>query len=312
MKHKKAYFLRYLHFMTLSTVLFFVGTVFAVSTKINDRTEYSTSLNSVASVIMNWYGSLITNSDVKGGDIVFNMSNINEQSRKYRSNYPRNISQIIITSTNLMKLSESDDYQFKVKSKVTYKKNKKEHTKILNETFVINGSLLTHQNIVPIKSIGLDKAEESERFESSKYNRYHYKVREFTYAWLAYIDGIDTLKSTMNANAWLDKAMYSLKIGAEQTQGSITSVLEKKRQLLTKGGHLLRSLDVTKEATNPNIIVIDLILEWKGTNLTGKPVVAKIHQEIKVKIKADKSWEVISINEEHLLPIIAPWMGLVC
>jgi hypothetical protein len=116
----------------------------------------------------------------------------------------------------------------------------------------------------------------------------------------------------MNGNAWLDKATYSLKIGAEKTQDTITSVLKKKRQLLAKGGHLLRSLDVKKEASNPNIFVIDLILEWKGTNPTGTPVVAKIHQEIKVKIKADKSWEVISINEEHLLPIIAPWMGLVC
>ncbi len=298
--------------MVLSTTLLFAGAAFAVPTKIEDRTEYSTSLNSVASVIMNWYGSLITSSDVKGGDITFNMLNVNEQLRNYRSKYPQNISQIVITSTNLMKLSESDDYQFKVKSKVTYKVNNKEHTQARNEAFVFNGSLLTHPNIIPIKTISLNNMEEADKLETNQYDQFHYKVREFTYAWLAYIDGVKTLTSTMNAKAWLNKATYSLKIGAEQVEGSIAPTLEKKKKLLTQGGHLLKSLDVKKDSANTNIFVINLILEWKGVNQTGKPVIAKIHQKIKVKVKADKSWEVISIKEEHLLPIIAPWMGLVC
>lgn len=312
MKYNKAYFLSSIIFLVLSTALFFVGTAFAVSTKINDRTEYSTSLNSVASVIMNWYGSLISVSEATDSNVTFNTANINEQLLNYRSKYPKKISQIVITSTKLLKLSEADDYQFKVKSKISYKINNEEHTQAFNETFVINGSLVSSQNVPPIKSISMDKAEEAETLETSKFNRFHYKVREFTYAWLAYIDGVVTLKPTMNGSAWLDKATYSLTIGAEKTEDSISSVLEKKKQLLAKGGHLLHSLDVKKEAANPNVFVIDLILEWKGKNLEGKSVIAKVHQEIKVKIKADKSWEVISIKEEHLLPIIAPWMGLVC
>ncbi len=313
MKYRKAYFLRAFVFMAFSTH-FFMGTAFAVPTKITDRSEYSTSLNSVASVIMNWYGSLITVNDKTSANSAFDTSQINEQLLNYRSKYPQNISQIVITSTELSRLSNSNDYQFKVKSKISYKTDDddKEHSRSLDETFVINGSLLTDKNITPIKAVSLDKAEETKKLETSQYNRAHYKVREFTYAWLAYIDGIKTLAPSMNAKAWINQATYSLKMGAEKTDGSIATVLSKKKELLAKGGHLLRSLDVIKNKNNPNVFVIDLVLEWKGTNQTGKSVIAKISQKIKVKINTDNSWEVISIKEEHLLPIIAPWMGLVC
>ena len=116
----------------------------------------------------------------------------------------------------------------------------------------------------------------------------------------------------MNADAWLKKSSYLLEIGGDKTEDSIDKVLSKRKQTLTKGGHLLRSLEVLKTDNNSNSLKLDLIIEWKGVNNSGKPVSAKIHQELKIQIKKDKTWEVIHIKEKHLLPIISPWMGMLC
>ncbi len=47
-----------------------------------------------------------------------------------------------------------------------------------------------------------------------------------------------------------------------------------------------------------------VLLEWKGVNDQGKPVIAKIRQELNIQINKDKSWSVVSIKEKHLLPDI--------
>ncbi len=282
----------------------------AAPVKITDRAEYSTALNSVATVVMNWYGSLISADENKPKNIDFNTRNITQKWGEYRSQYPKNISQIFITSTELFKLESSGDYQFKVKIKIAYKQENKALTQLFNETFVFKSTLLDRQSVPVINSIIRNKSEAANSVNSTGFNRSHYKVREFTYAWLTYIDGLNTFKTTMNTEIWLDKATYSLKMGGLQTTGSVASTLEKKKPFLTTGGHLLHSLEV--KHSNDNNFVIDLILEWKGENKAGKPVIARIHQEIEVQINEDGKWEVLSIKEEHLLPIIAPWMGLVC
>lgn len=306
-------------FLSLFVMPSFAEGVVVTPTKILDRSEYTTALNSIALVIMNWYGSLISIDKNKPKYSNFDAESVDSLNvivwRKYRSQYPKNISQIIITSTELLKFKESGDYQFKVNSKITYKKNNKTLTQLLHETFLFKSSLLrhekfSHKNDTVIKNITQDKKEAVNNIKITGFDRSHYKVREFTYSWLTYIDGVNTLKSTMNAKAWLDKASYSLKMGGEELTGSIKSVIEKKKQLLAKGGHLLHSLEI--KHADANTFIIDLILEWKGVNKTGKPVIARIHQEIKVKISKDNTWEVLSVKEEHLLPIIAPWMGLVC
>jgi hypothetical protein len=257
---------------------------------------------------MNWYGSLISVDENDTESL--NFKSISKQWGEYRSQYPENISQIFITSTELLKLEGSGNYQFRVKSKIAYKQQNETITQLINETFVFKSTLLSHKDVPFIESISRDKSKETDNMNSTGFDISHYKVREFTYAWLSYIDGISTLKTAMNAKAWLDKATYSLKIGSKHSKGSIESTLEKKKLLLSKGGHLLHSLEVKQ--SDANRFVIDLILEWKGTNKVGKPVIARIHQEIEVQINTDKTWEVLSIKEEHLLPIIAPWMGLVC
>ncbi|MEB8430637.1 hypothetical protein OO007_00220 [Cocleimonas sp. KMM 6892] len=309
-------------FMPLFIPQVLAGVAHAAPTKIEDRSEYSTSLNTIAAVIMNWYGSLITDNQAEDRQSSFNTKNTGDQWSDYRSQYPKNISQILITSTDLLKLENDNGYQFNVKSKIIHSVKNQLQTQLLDETFVFKNDFLLKENQPLIKTISRNKSEtiqstdtetvDTKKANTYQYNRSHYKVREFTYAWLAYIDGVKILKPTMNASAWLDKATYSLNMGSDHSEDSIPSILEKRRQLLAKGGHLLRSLDIKNQDNESNTFVIDLILEWKGTSPKGKPVIARIHQEIKVHIKTDQSWEVISITEEHLLPVTAPWMGLVC
>jgi len=295
-----------------------VGTVAtAAPTKIEDRHEYSTSLNSIASVVMNWYGSLIVKDDPLSKKISQNMyfdtTNIGDQWLEYRSQYPKNITQVLITHTQLLKLD--NDYLFKVSTTISYKNiENKTLTQSLKENFIFSDALLNKASIVsaPIKSIRLIQRDLVVPLNTRDYNREHYKVREFVYAWLAYIDGLNTLTSVMNGDEWLNQANYSLEIGADITQGSVEEVLTKRKKILAKGGHLLRTFDAIKPTGSDNMFVLDFILEWKGVNNKGNPVLAKIHQELKILIKKDKSWTVISIKEKHLIPIIAPWMGLLC
>jgi len=293
----------------------------AAPIKIKDRHEYSTSLNSIAYVVMNWYGSLIVKDgdalSKNAGEIDFNTINISDKWLEYRSQYPINITQVLITHTQLLKLN--DEYQFNVSSKISYKNNEnKIHTQSLKEIFLFSDTLISQTQIPaqthtpPLKSISLLEREEITPLDIEGYHREHYKVREFVYAWLGYLDGLSSLSSGMNGDEWLNQASYSLEIGSDKTQGSVEKILTKRKQILAKGGHLLRTLDVVKTKDSNNTFVLDIILEWKGVNDQGKPVLAKIRQELKIQIKKDKSWRVISIKEKHLLPVIAPWMGLLC
>ena len=287
----------------LVMILLFVGAATAAPTDVEQRVEYTTSLNSMASTIMSWYGSLISSNEP------VSFSATDQIWDDYRSRYPEKITQIQITSTDLTKLDTSNNYQFNVQSLVTNKTNDGDHSQLINETFIFQVAPLTKP---VIKNLSKDKAEQTKAAQTSEFNRSHYKAREFAYAWLAYLDGVASMKSTIYADQWLDKASYSMKIGGEEIEGSVSSTLNKRQQYLAKGGHLLHSLDVKKQDNKPNTFILDLIVEWKGVNQTGKPVLAKIHQQIEYTIQKDNSWEVISIKEQHLLPDIAPWIGLLC
>jgi len=287
----------------LVMILLFVGAAVAAPIDVEERIEYTTSLNSMASIVMNWYGSLITTNE----QVSFSTTEIIWDD--YRAQYPENITQIQITSTDLTKLDASDKYQFNVKSLITYKNPDGAHSQLVNETFIFQVTPLTRPII---KKLSRNNTEQTKTIQISEFNRSHYKAREFAYAWLAYLDGVASMQSTIYATQWLEKASYSMKIGGDEIQGSVSSTLDKRKQYLTKGGHLLRALDVTELQNKPDTLILDLIIEWKGVNQAGKPVLAKIQQKIEYTIQQDNSWEVISIKEQHLLPDIAPWIGLLC
>lgn len=286
-------------------MLFFAGAVGAAPVEKVDRMEYATSLNSMASTIMNWYGSLIRNNEA--------VSFIPTEQRwqPYRAQYPNNISQIHITSSNLIKLDSSDKYQFKVNALISHHNADGQYSELITETFIFQVALLAKP---VIKNITRDQTKQvplTKTDLTSEFNRNYYKAREFSYAWLAYLDGVMDMQSVIDAEQGLDSATYSMKIGGKEVQGSVASILAKRKQFLAKGGGLLRSLELKKIANKPDLFMLELIIEWKGVNFTGKPVLAKIHQQIEFSLQ-NNMWKVQSISEQHLLPDIAPWVGLLC
>ena len=284
----------------LAIILLFVGAVaMAAPTEVDQHVEYTTSLNAMASTVMNWYGSLIS---VSPEQVIFPATPVKWD--KYRSRYPNHITQIHITSSDLTSLESKDDYQFIVNSLISYHDDSGSHTQEMHETFIFHVPLLAKP---VIKNISNTIPLQITTTHTSKYNRPYFKSREFAYAWLAYLDGVADLNPQ-----GLDNAQYSMTMRGKETLGSIAHTLAKRQHYLTKGGHLLRSLNVKKVENKDNTYVLDLILEWKGVNHKGKPVLAKIHQEIEYEILDDKSWSIITIKEHHLLPDTKPWIELLC
>ncbi|NOQ94648.1 MAG: hypothetical protein GQ547_08465 [Methylophaga sp.] len=286
----------------LLLILFFVGAaVNAAPTEDQKRIEYTSSLNAMASIIMNWYGSLIL------VDEESSFSKVDAKWDDYRFRYPQNIKQIQITSTDLTKLDDSNLYQFEVNSLVQYQDESNNKSLERKERFIFHVPLLSKPII---KRVETSQSEHVQGMHTTEFDRTYYKPRQFAYQWLAYLDGVNLLP--IDAEQWLHSANYSMTIGGDVLNGSITTLLEKRQKYLAQGGHLLRKLGNKKVDGKDNTYVLDLIIEWKGSNPSGKPVLAKIHQEIEYEIQKDKSWKVLSIKERHLLPDIAPWVGLLC
>ena len=276
-----------------------VGVANAAPTATTNRAVYSRSLNSIASVVMGWYGHLID------GDQTITFKTAPSWAGVEHAHYPKHIKQILIRSTQMKALT--DAFQFQVIVDINYEKNHTNYTETLNETFLFN-DILTQQPV--IKTITLNSKENTDYYNVEGYDRYHYKVREFTYAWLLYLDGITRFKPVMNADLWLETANYTLDMGSLKMADSIPNVLKQRHKLLREGGHLLKSLKVNSTANNQ--FNIDYIVDWKGVNASGKATIARIHQILTIHLNKKKQWEVISIKEKHLLPVIAPWMGMLC
>lgn len=284
-------------------ILLFVGAVNAAPTEVEERVAYTSSLNAMVSVVMNWYDSLVDSNQA----ILFDKSGSNWDD--YRSIYPNNISHIELTGTDLIKIGDNTQYQFTTQVAIFYNDNdgKNQHQQ-LTEHFVFDVPFL---QIPIIKTITRQQLEQNTAVVKQELNSSYFKVRQFSYSWLAYLDGISTMTDFMNGSDWLQDAPYSLKIGGLELTDSISSVLLQRKKYLAKGGHKLRSIDVQQHDEDKNI-TLNLIIEWRGENAQGKPVIAKIHQEIALKIMENSSWKVVSIKEEHLLPDLKPWQGYLC
>lgn len=288
-------------------MLLCAGAVCSAPAQEVNRFKHASSLNSMVSVVMNWYGSLIQSNELMY--LQTEDSNLINWNR-YRSKYPNSITDIEIDSTDLTKLNENNDYQFKVQTIVfnTNEGGDQQH-QTLTERFVFNVPFLGRPII---KTVNKKQGELTVSEQKNNVDDTYFRARQFSYAWLAYLDGVRTMTDFMDENDWLEKATYSLKIGSLDITDSISSTLLKRQEYLAEGGHLLRSIDIQKTKVMENSLTLNLIIEWQGENANGKAAIAKIHQEIDIKILKNNSWEVLSIKERHLLPDLKPWQGFLC
>lgn len=287
--------------------VFSIGQVFAETTNIEEQANYSRSLNSMAARLMTWYGSLITHTKPLG------FQQTNERWQQYRKHYPNDIRHIQILKTNLIKSPEDNRYQFKVSTAITHGKEKQLEIKKVDEEFVFH---LTQDSYPIIEKINRSVNEENisepkQTIQTGEFGVMYFKSREFAYAWLAYLDGAESASSITQSDNWLDTAPYTIKIGSENINSSVKDSIKDRKQFLAKGGHTLRLIDVAKKENN-DTYVLNLTMNWKGVNNKGKPVIAKITQQIEFQIKGDNSWHVLSIDEQHLLPDLKPWQNFLC
>lgn len=317
-------FVRYiLRLVVLSSVII-TGEAFASpgssseQNETKDRIEYAVSLNSIASTLMNWYGSLITTNQIELGKERNNIAKIKFPARmqswnKHRATYPKNITDIKITSADLNKHNIPGHYQFEIEVLMTHMQSDKSEKKLIKELFLFQISDSSKPEIIKITK--LPPSANVDSYDNSKTilnDPHYYKNREFAYAWLAYISGMKIMGSQINLDNWINKSSYEIKIGDFELNDQVATSLQKRNQYLGKGGHLLRSItSKTIEGLN-NHFELDIIIDWKGTDPGGTPAIAKINQVVQYKLEEDGSLIVLSIKEKHLLPDLAPWQKILC
>jgi hypothetical protein len=284
----------------------------------HDRIEYATSLNSIASTIMSWYGSLLTSNKQQSRNKNFNNTKIrfslNDQLwEEYRSTYPEKITSIKISNADLKKQDISGQYQFEVEVLLTFMQENKKQNKIINELFLFQISDSNKPKLLMITrhppKVDNSKAGSA---SASEFQYEYYKSREFAYAWLAYLDGANTMGTKIDIEHWLNTANYSVKIGGFKLNEKLFYSLQKRSRHMGKGGHLLRSVTTKVLEEKPDHYELNLIIDWKGLTPSGELALAKINQIILFKLQEDGSLIVISINEKHLLPDMEPWQKLLC
>ncbi len=286
--------------------------------KADERIEYAVSLNSIASTLMNWYGSLITINNSRTEEQQADVANIRftliDQSwNEYRTVYPEKITSIQIINADMNKQDSPGQYQFEVEVLMTYIQSGTPQNKLVHETFLFQLSDSSNPKIKQVtRRIPNLENSTSESSQTATFKHEYYKSREFVYAWLAYMDGLEAMGSRINTDIWLDKASYLVKIGDFELDEKVASSLPKRNQHLGIGGHLLRSVTAKELEDRPHHFELDIIIDWKGTDPSGIPAIAKINQVIQYKLQEDGSWVVLSIKEKHLIPDLKPWQKLLC
>jgi len=286
--------------------------------KTDDRIEYAVSLNSMASKLMNWYGSLIITNHSQAGKERTNIVKIKFPTRfqlwkEHRATYPEKITGIQIRSADLNKQGSSGQYEFEIEVLMTHMQSDKSEKKLIKELFLFQISDSRQPEIIQVSNLSPTANENLNHSSQTILNDLlYYKSREFAYGWLAYMDGVNVMSSQINIENWIDNANYSVKIADFELNEQVASSLQKRNQHLGKGGHLLRSIASKMIEGLNNHYELDIIIDWKGTDPSGTPAISKISQVIQFKLQEDGSLIVLSIKEKHLLPDLEPWQKILC
>lgn len=259
-----------------------------IQKKSQQAKHYAQTLNQVATIVMGHYANLLKNQSTHLG------------------NYPKNIKNIQIIDAKLKGIPSQPKQQIQTEFTVTIQLNYLENhtikTQQIQEAFIFN---LNKDNPL-VQIVQLQQALNS-RIIASEFDALHYLNRQFAYSWLLLLDGYNTPHSDLFDD---NSANYQLVIGTRNYSGTVHETLKKRTAWMGKGAHLLRSIKAVN--TSNNTIQLSLIIDWKGVSANNKWSIAKIKQIIEIK-KIDRGiYKIIDVNEQHLLPDIAPWEKILC
>lgn len=289
--------MKYIFLMTL----LFSGAVFSAPENPIERQQFTSSLNSMAMNVMGWYSCLLTKNNHCHQTDKINLL------KKYRKQYPENITQIKITGTKLRPLnSAKTHYQFNVDLLIEQTDSDKKTLLAMSNQFIFG---LNSSNIFSIENITSSKTKPARTIKGKQYTKSYFDHREIAYAWLSYLDGASV---SPNLKQQFDQTHYTVTMGNKSWNGFAKDALINRNIHLAQGGHLLREVTQNPISSESGIYSIDLSIEWKGENKEHLSVLANIQQRLRYKILDNGDWEIISIEEKHLLPNNIPWMGLLC
>jgi hypothetical protein len=250
--------------------------------------NYAKTINQVATVVMGYYADLL------------------KHQSSYAGNYPKNIKALQIIGAELSEVSNDSEPQsqttFTLTAQLSYLEQQKLKTQQIQEAFIFK----LNQNGALNQVERLQQAPNA-KIVDFEFNANHYLNRQFAYSWLLLLDG----HNAAHLNIFDDSnANYQIVIGANRFSGHAREALEKRKNWMGSGGHLLRSVNVIKALDNN--LQLELIIDWKGIATNNKWRIAKIKQVIDIQKSDQAIYKITNINEQHLLPDIAPWEKILC
>jgi len=252
--------------------------------KAQQAKQYAQTLNQVATQVMGHYAALF--------------------SSQSSDKYPQNINTIQIIKAQLETDSgPPNQTTFTVTIQLGYLEDQITKFEQIKESFVFN--LTKTSDIVDINRLYQHPLKSGNI--AVEFNQLYYLNRQFAYAWLLLLDNLHPINPSEFPHSY---ATYHLTIGNNIFFGDVQKSLKKRRKWLGQGGHLLRSIDAKKTAKN--VLQITLIIDWKGISSNHKWRIAKIKQTINIEPTEQGIYKIININEQHLLPDIAPWEKILC
>lgn len=268
----------------------------------SDTLAYAQSLNTTAALVVNWYGSYIDDERYPIKPLFSETFQNNHQ-----SSYPTSIKGIRLEKANLT--TTENGLQFSVSGQIQFDKNGEIYQQPLDDRFQFRGRTPTEITALTT-TLGDDVVGVT---DGSRLNdKGYYQSRGFAYAWLAYLNGVDSTAAWINLTDWQDSVDYQLTIGGLNTQGTLADTLKKQREQLGNGRYLLREMTVNRpDKQNPNHGTMILFVDFVGEE-DGIPTLGNIEQVIEYQVDNNGNWKVIKITEKHLLPNPQPWQKILC
>lgn len=264
-----------------------------------DNTTYGKSLNSVAVLVMGYYGFLLSKTDNRGAYLLTDSLTLSVDD-EMRSE----LTGITINDAEL--ISDADKLIFRVDATLQYQRNQQLYQQDINEDFTFNGDNPTEINAVTRLNDGDVLAIVS---QSQLNDLNYYQQRQWIYAWSAYLNGVKTASDWL-AQSDLAATNYQLIIGKPRFDGTLADGMLEQQKHLGDGQYLLREVKplASNDKDRP---IIALYFDFKGQK-NGTAVIANIEQTIRYQRVSETQFKILSIVEKHLIPNPQPWQKILC
>lgn len=301
----------------LSMTAFVAGVALAASPPAwqADQQQYAQVLNSLAASVMRWYGDLATPEAQRSGETREGVAQLFQNAgddAAYRSLYPKHIRNVVILDAALNR-RQPGQFEFRLESRLFHGQSAPLRSDFISETFIFSMPTPKALKIVEIvRERSSNETVPTPLPDPGQGDALHYRLRAFAYTWLAHLDGAFGPSPPRLIADVMHQTTYEIEFGDISCHGDVASTLHWRRRQQGTGGHLLRSLTVMHQPDNTDRLTIELVMDWKGTNLDGLSAIGKIRQVIDLKIIDHRHIKVINIRENHLLPDLEPWTRLLC